>query len=123
MIKTCKMCGRDYITDSNNAKFCPTCRPEASRIAAREKRQQKVEEYAKVLTKCKTCGKVFHPRNSRNTYCSDYCQRNRPRPKPAPKKQKELVPINTAARAAGMTYGKWQSLKWMQETGIGRVTL
>jgi len=74
---------------------------------------------------CKHCGKEFLTTNKNQIYCTPKCARKecakkrierekeeQEQLKRKKKKQNNLIEINEAARAAGMTYGKYVALHY-----------
>lgn len=73
--------------------------------------------------KCKGCGKQFYAIQHNTKYCSKACrdaaQKERDAGWPDRKKEPDKLPsvaeTNRQARAAGMTYGKYVAMKYIEE--------
>lgn len=79
----CIVCGKPYIVDSSNQRYCPECSEGAVKeidraqgkawmSEHRSESQQKKSEYAKGRRVCKVCGSVFYSTKPTVT-CSDFC--------------------------------------------------
>lgn len=68
---------------------------------------------------CVVCGKSFMPTNSRQIYCSKECKTEdyKAYGPPAKKKKKkpnnDLVDVAVKARKAGMTYGQYVAMEYL----------
>lgn len=74
-MKTCKICGANFIPTNNNQKYCSN---ECSRIVKNEKHRrrymQKKNTNKKTITKvCSVCGSLFVLTHSAQTMCSKEC--------------------------------------------------
>ena len=76
---------------------------------------------------CKYCGKKFLSVKSNHVYCCSYCSKQarnklareegkKEIPKPKPKKKDRITEINEAAKAAGMSYGKYVAMQYAEKT-------
>ena len=141
MIKICAICGKEFEVDKSdrNCDRRKYCGSQCSERAAYERKR----EYAKYGKKpmfnveCQYCGKIFLTNMERKTTCSLECNyerslirqrengrkrreaiRNGTLPKPKPRKQKKVATVEEVqkkAREAGMSYGKYMALLYMQE--------
>lgn len=78
-----------------------------------------------VIKECAICGKEFTQNKTFQIYCTRECYKKsrqaeivKPRMKKAAEKKKpkmSILDINTAARAAGMTYGQYVAQMTLQE--------
>ena len=67
---------------------------------------------------CVACGEMFIPNRLNQKYCSNFCA-GKEDPPPEPEKKKKLPSVGLremekAAREAGMSYGKYQAMLFMQ---------
>ena len=72
--------------------------------------------------KCEWCGEIFLTYSGRAKYCCEECKRAPYRGVYTKKGQKEepvvmssLAETNQAAREAGMSYGKYVGMLWLEE--------
>lgn len=71
MDKKCPVCGKEFVSNHGNRKYCcDICREKATAIERNRKRRLIPEEQIKV---CPVCGKEFVTTNSRRITCSNEC--------------------------------------------------
>lgn len=84
--------------------------------------------------KCPVCKLLFNARRESQNTCSERCSKayyrirvtSSPQEKPEKKKRDEIGSLNkmaAQARNAGMTYGQYQQIRYMQEYGEDREKL
>lgn len=69
----CESCGKEFTTNRSNTK---TCSADCYRIHRNkmEKKKRIAKKQPKPEISCKHCGKMFIPKDSRNTYCCRKCK-------------------------------------------------
>jgi ribosomal protein L32 len=84
-IDHCEVCGREYIVNSSNQRYCAECADEATKAAIskhkaeRWKEQPELNEKRKPrrkrdhITVCDVCGKSFVAHTA-SPYCSEFCR-------------------------------------------------
>lgn len=73
--------------------------------------------------KCKCCRKGFYAARLNTRYCSDACRKEAKSQRDAEKYEEEkksikkssLTEVNRMAREAGMSYGKFVAMKYIEE--------
>ena len=146
VIKICVYCGKAFEVDDldrnrNRRKFCGI-------DCAEQGAYQRKREYAKNgkdrarSVKCEICGKIFRTSYSQKVTCSPECKKERSRrlaydwnrarregilngTRPAPgqnkpkqKRVETVEDIQRKAREAGMSYGQYTALLYMQKEGM-----
>lgn len=68
---------------------------------------------------CNVCGGTFYSPRKDAKYCSETCRR-KPRGPTKKEKQKKicLAEINEKARTAGLSYGKYKALEYIEKNHI-----
>lgn len=79
---------------------------------------------------CAVCGGTFYSHRRNTPVCSETCRRQYKKMKkaemvksntsatPTQKRKSHIEDINAAARAAGMTYGKYMAMKYAEKNRI-----
>jgi len=93
-IKTCELCGEEFETPSNRAKYCRYCRDKANAMRQQAFQQRKKEGQTSSIgsTKnCEACGKPFKVKSGSQKYCEDCAkkQANAKKGQPTPQYMKE----------------------------------
>jgi len=136
--KTCEYCGKPFEVDDFNKNevrrmYCSDfCRSEAWREKAKERVRVGKRTYN---VECEICGKVFLTNRPTNKTCSPECHHEREKrlkreqtrkkredikngviPKPTKQKKVEsLTDVQRKAREAGMSYGKYMEMQFLQQ--------
>ena len=129
-MKFCKKCHKSISERRGNPKYCTTCAKEVER----ERRKARYYEHRTLagedVRKCKWCGKEFTT-NKTNIYCSVECRQAsakvRDREYKAARlaehkeriaarrgkrnRESQIDSLAAAARAAGLSYGKYVAMK------------
>lgn len=104
-IKICPVCGKEFISNHGNEKYCCIiCREQATAIKRNQKRRLIPEEQVKV---CPVCGKTFTTTNSNKITCSTECsktRKNSPRFYSLERKEKQKESSN-----------RWHKERWRRE--------
>lgn len=140
MTKTCAYCGKTFEVDDFNhnekrRKYCSDfCRSSALNEMARERIRVGKRSYN---VECEVCGKVFLTNRSENKTCSPECRHERDlrvkrenhrkfreamkednaikRVTQKQKKVESLTEVHRKAREAGMSYGKYMEMQFLQQ--------
>lgn len=127
MFKNCKVCGCEFVASRRNQLYCSRkCKDEAWRLSYNE-RKKPLEEIKKI---CKLCGREFITTKKTQVYCDKRCTDKanklasceRKKAKAAEKnkpKRCTIADINEAARAAGMSYGKYVAMQYAKTITFG----
>lgn len=120
--KTCRYCGKEYISKRSFGLYCST---ECKNRARYELIQESQNGLSRQAT-CPVCGKTFLKSGEHRKYCSSECQligsdkikikelrscrQMKKKEKKRPQPDMTLEEAAVAARKAGMSYGKWMAL-------------
>ena len=148
-IKNCCICGKEFLAERNRISCSPECSAERKRQVTREaaRKQAKKVSVTNRICICKWCGKEY-ARTKTSLYCSEECARFMSREKSKAYNQRkrdelkmygtvsiapnaqlakkrhheaEITATAAAAKDAGMSYGQYVAMKYMEQTGCGRV--
>ena len=71
---TCQLCGNEFETLSNRAKYCPDCRIKAQGLRNKAYKQKRLDGTAKELHSeqiCSICGKTYIQESGSQKCCAD----------------------------------------------------
>lgn len=88
----------------------------------------------RIEVRCENCGLIFEKQHHRQAYCCDACRQQGKRRKQTERyrqlkelnqskrknKKPTLADINSKARAAGMTYGKYMAQEYGKQVKVER---
>lgn len=139
MFKPCAYCGNPFEVNENDhneirRKYCSDfCRTEAANEIKRERTKTGKRSYN---VECEICGKIFLTSRSINKTCGKECYYERqkkikkeqyyrkkeeksnnepPKQRKKQKKVETLTQVQRKAREAGMTYGKYMEMLYIQK--------
>lgn len=146
MIKICVLCGKPFEVDNldrnrNRRRYCSL---DCADTAAYQRKKDYAENGKKKArnVECEICGKIFLTSHAQKVTCGPECKKERSRrlvygwnqarreaikngTRPAPernkpkqKKVETVEDIQRKAREAGMSYGQYTALLYMQKEGM-----